>query len=241
MTAASKARGARGAVIDGGLRDTMQVLEQKFPVFHKYRTSNGTLSRCKIIAYQAPIKIGKVIIKPRDVIFGDIDGVVVIPRDIQGVIAAGGTPVEFSTIGPCDGMTNGHIGMRYVLPSRDIIVHSIELMAEANQVDGLVLLGGCDKIVPALLMAAARLDRPAILVNSGPNLPGKVSVANPLYQMYQDEHIHLSALDYGQGFVKSGALSAEELKRVEDTVCPGGERRTVAGRQGFRPGGRPID
>ncbi len=139
----------------------------------------------------------------------------------QGIIAAGGTPVEFSTIGPCDGMANGHIGMRYVLPSRDIIAHSIELMAEANQVDGLVLLGGCDKIVPALLMAAARLDLPAILVNSGPNLPGKVADDNPLFNMYGDNHIHLSALDFGQGYVKSGALSPEELKRVEDTVCPG--------------------
>lgn len=82
MTAASKARGARGAVIDGGLRDTMQVLEQKFPVFYKYRTSNGTLSRCKILSYQVPVKIGKVIIRPGDILFGDIDGVVVVPRNI---------------------------------------------------------------------------------------------------------------------------------------------------------------
>jgi 4-hydroxy-4-methyl-2-oxoglutarate aldolase len=82
MTAASKVRGAKGAVIDGGLRDTVQVLEQKFPVFYKYRTSNGSLSRCKITAYQVPIKIGKVIIKPGDIIFADIDGVVVVPRDI---------------------------------------------------------------------------------------------------------------------------------------------------------------
>ncbi len=82
MTAASKARGARGAVVDGGLRDTVQVLEQNFPVFYKYRTSNGSLSRCKITAYQVPIRIGKAIIKPGDILFGDIDGVVVVPRDI---------------------------------------------------------------------------------------------------------------------------------------------------------------
>lgn len=82
MTAASRSRGARGAVIDGGLRDTMQVLSQRFPVFHRYRSSNGTLSRCKITAYNVPVRIGKVLIYPGDVMFGDIDGVVVVPRDI---------------------------------------------------------------------------------------------------------------------------------------------------------------
>lgn len=82
MTAASRARGCRGAVIDGGLRDTMQVLEQGFAVFYKYRTSNGTLSRCRITAYNVPVKIGKVLVYPGDVLFGDIDGVVVVPRDI---------------------------------------------------------------------------------------------------------------------------------------------------------------
>jgi regulator of RNase E activity RraA len=82
MTAATKKHGARGAVIDGGLRDTRQVLAQQFPVFYRYRTSNGSLGRCKITAYQAPIQLGKVIIRPGDIIFGDIDGVVVVPRNI---------------------------------------------------------------------------------------------------------------------------------------------------------------
>jgi len=82
MTAASRARGARGAVIDGGLRDTMQVLAQNFPVFYRYRTSNGTLSRCKITGYNVPVKIGKVIIYPGDVLFCDIDGALVVPREI---------------------------------------------------------------------------------------------------------------------------------------------------------------
>jgi 4-hydroxy-4-methyl-2-oxoglutarate aldolase len=82
MTAVSKNRGARGAVIDGGLRDTHQVLEQNFPVFYKYRISNGTLARCRIIDYNIPVKIGNVIIYPGDIIFGDIDGVVVVPRKI---------------------------------------------------------------------------------------------------------------------------------------------------------------
>ena len=82
MTAASKKKGARGAVVEGGLRDTMQVLGQKFPVFYKYRTSNGTLSRCRITDYNVPVKIGKVIIYPGDIIFGDIDGVLVVPRNV---------------------------------------------------------------------------------------------------------------------------------------------------------------
>jgi regulator of RNase E activity RraA len=82
MTATVRGKGVRGAVIDGGLRDTMQVLAQNFPVFYKYRTSNGSLGRCLITAYQTIVKIGKVMIRPGDVIFGDIDGVVVIPRDI---------------------------------------------------------------------------------------------------------------------------------------------------------------
>ena len=82
MTAASRGKGARGAVVDGGLRDTVKVLEQKFPVFHKYRTANGTLSRCKITEYNVPVKIGKVLIYPGDVVFGDIDGVIVVPRKI---------------------------------------------------------------------------------------------------------------------------------------------------------------
>jgi dihydroxy-acid dehydratase len=78
----------------------------------------------------------------------------------EGIRAAGGTPVEFGVIGACDGIAEGHEGMRYILPTRDIIAHSIELMLQAHQYDGLVLLGSCDKIVPGMLMAAARLDLP---------------------------------------------------------------------------------
>ena len=82
MTAASVARGARGAVIDGGLRDTRQVLAQRFGVWYKYRTSNGSLGRCKIEAYNVPVLIGKVIVHPGDVIFADIDGALAVPREI---------------------------------------------------------------------------------------------------------------------------------------------------------------
>ncbi|MBN1181065.1 MAG: RraA family protein [Bacteroidales bacterium] len=83
MTASAIARGARGAVINGGLRDTMQVLEQKFPVFYRYRTSNGSLGRTKITGFNKPLRIGKSYIKPGDFVFGDVDGAVVIPRNIS--------------------------------------------------------------------------------------------------------------------------------------------------------------
>lgn len=82
MTATAIARKLRGAVIAGGIRDTKQILEQKFPVFYKYRTSNGSLGRCMITHYQVPVKIGKVTVRPGDIIFGDIDGVLCVPREI---------------------------------------------------------------------------------------------------------------------------------------------------------------
>ena len=82
MTATAKAKGIRGAVIAGGIRDTKQILEQDFPVFYRYRTSNGSLGRCMITHYQVPIKVGKVTIRPGDILFGDIDGVLCIPREI---------------------------------------------------------------------------------------------------------------------------------------------------------------
>ncbi len=82
MTATAIAKGLRGAVIAGGIRDTKQILEQEFPVFYKYRTSNGSLGRCLITHYQVPVKIGKVTVRPGDIIFGDIDGVLCVPREI---------------------------------------------------------------------------------------------------------------------------------------------------------------
>ncbi len=89
-----------------------------------------------------------------------------------GVRMAGGTPLQFHTIAICDGIAMGHRGMRYPLPSRDLIAASIEMMVEAHQLDGMVLIGSCDKIVPGMLMAAGYLNIPAILVNGGPMLPG---------------------------------------------------------------------
>ena len=82
MTATAITKKIRGAVIAGGIRDTKQILEQNFPVFYKYRTSNGSLGRCLITHYQVPVKIGKVTVRPGDIIFGDIDGVLCVPREI---------------------------------------------------------------------------------------------------------------------------------------------------------------
>ena len=82
MTATAKGKKVKAACIDGGIRDTHQILEADFPVFYKYRISNGSLGRCLITHYQVPILIGKVVIRPGDVVLGDIDGVLVVPRDI---------------------------------------------------------------------------------------------------------------------------------------------------------------
>ena len=86
----------------------------------------------------------------------------------QGVFQAGGTPVEFGLIAACDGIAQGHVGMHYILPTRELIANDVEVMVQAHQLDAVVLLGSCDKIVPGLLMAAARLDLPAIVVVGGP-------------------------------------------------------------------------
>ena len=90
-----------------------------------------------------------------------------------GVWMAGGTPLEFNTIGVCDGIAMGHPGMRYSLPSRELIADSVEVMASAHRFDGLVLIPNCDKIVPGMLMAAARINIPAIFVSGGPMMAGR--------------------------------------------------------------------
>jgi dihydroxy-acid dehydratase len=86
----------------------------------------------------------------------------------QGISQAGGTPVEFGVIAACDGIAQGHDGMHFILSTRDLIANDVEMMVRAHRLDGVVLLGSCDKIVPGMFMAAARLDLPAILVVGGP-------------------------------------------------------------------------
>lgn len=97
----------------------------------------------------------------------------------EGIISAGGTPFEFSTIAICDGLTIGHAGMCYPLPSRELIADSVEAMMQAHTLDAMVLVTGCDKITPGMMMAAARLDVPAIVVNGGPMLARRFSDERP--------------------------------------------------------------
>lgn len=128
-----------------------------------------------------------------------------------GVWGNGGTPVEFGVIGACDGIAEGHQGMRYILPTRDVIANSIELMVEAHRYDAIVLLGSCDKIVPGMLMAAARLDIPAILVNGGPMQGGPV-----IHNRKSDS----TSIIEGLGRLKKGEINNGELRKMEDVCAP---------------------
>lgn len=129
----------------------------------------------------------------------------------QGVLAAGGTPMEFPAIGICDGIAMGHEGMKYPLASRELIADSIEAVATAHGFDGLVLIPNCDKIVPGMLMAAARLNIPSVVISGGPMLAGR----------YQGKDISVSNLFEAAGRFEAGNLSAEELETLEASGCPG--------------------
>lgn len=128
-----------------------------------------------------------------------------------GIRMAGGTPFEFSTIGICDGITMGHVGMKYSLPSREVIADSIELMVQAHRMDAMVLIPTCDKIVPGHLMAAARLNIPSIVVTGGPMCPGVVG----------DRAVDLISLFEGVGELEKGTITEEALKELEDLACAG--------------------
>ncbi|NLW56276.1 MAG: dihydroxy-acid dehydratase [Firmicutes bacterium] len=128
-----------------------------------------------------------------------------------GIWTAGGVAFEFNTIAICDGIAQGHVGMRYVLPSRDQITDSIELVAEAEQLDGLVFLASCDKIEPAMLMAAARLNIPAIMVTGGPMLPG----------YFGGRELAIADLREVAGQWRRGEVTAEDFYEMECQVCPG--------------------
>lgn len=93
----------------------------------------------------------------------------------EGIQAAGGMPIEFGTIGACDGIAMGHEGMRYILPAREMIANDVEAMVQAHRLDGIVLLGSCDKIIPGMLIGAMRVNLPAIFINGGPSLPGHMA------------------------------------------------------------------
>jgi dihydroxy-acid dehydratase len=128
-----------------------------------------------------------------------------------GIRLAGGTPLEFSTIGVCDGLAMGHVGMKYSLASREIIADSVEIMAAAHRLDGLVVVPNCDKVVPGMLMAVLRLNIPAVAVSGGPMLAGK----------FQGKKADLITVFEGVGRVKAGSMTLEELAELEDRACPG--------------------
>ena len=129
----------------------------------------------------------------------------------NGIWEAGGVPRETGTICICDGLCQGHNGMRYPLPSRDLIADSIEMVVEAHHFDAMVLLAGCDKIIPGMLMAAARLDIPAIIVTGGPMLPGNVN-GNELFCS--------SELREFPGRVEKGEMTLEEMLEAEKITLP---------------------
>jgi len=129
----------------------------------------------------------------------------------EAVRAAGGVPFEFNTIGVDDGIAMGHLGMRYSLASRELIADSVETVAEAHRLDGLVCIPNCDKIVPGMLMAAARLNIPAIFVSGGPMKAGRTA---------DGEKIDLISVFEGVGGYQSGDISDEKLQELERLACP---------------------
>lgn len=127
-----------------------------------------------------------------------------------GVYEGGGIPLEFNVIGVCDGLAMNHEGMHYSLVSREVVADSVEIMAKAHALDGLVLIPNCDKIVPGMVMAAARLDIPAVVISGGPMLAGD----------HRGAKISLSQVFEGVGRYFKGDITAEELCEIEDNACP---------------------
>ena len=125
----------------------------------------------------------------------------------DGVLMNGGTPMEFNVIGVCDGLAMGHEGMKYSLCSRELIADSVECMVKTHRFDAIVFIPNCDKIVPGMLMSAARLNLPSIFVSGGP--------------MLSAEGADLNAVFEAVGGVKAGRINEAELFRIEETACPG--------------------
>ena len=128
-----------------------------------------------------------------------------------GIRMAGGTPIEVPAIGVCDGIAMGHIGMKYSLASRELIADSVETMTMAHAFDGLVLIPNCDKIVPGMIMAAVRMDIPALVCSGGPMMSGLVG----------GEETSLSKMFEAVGARKAGLIDDEKLLEFEENVCPG--------------------
>ena len=134
----------------------------------------------------------------------------------KGIVDAGGTPLEFNTIGVCDGIAMGHEGMRMSLPSRELIADSVEIMVDSHGFDAMVCLTTCDKIDPGMMMAAARLDIPAIFCLGGPMEPGR-----PEWGRFEGKTITVQEMFMVPALVKSGEMSKEEAAYLENICCAG--------------------
>ncbi|MFQ5988074.1 MAG: dihydroxy-acid dehydratase, partial [Dehalococcoidia bacterium] len=133
----------------------------------------------------------------------------------SGVRSAGGTPFEVNTIGVCDGIAMGHLGMKYSLPSRELIADSVEIVAQAHAFDALVFIPNCDKIVPGMLMAAVRLNIPSIFISGGPMLAGRFWSGDEL------RAVDFNTVFMAVGKVATGEMSEKELEELERVACPG--------------------
>lgn len=130
---------------------------------------------------------------------------------MDGILLAGGTPVAFETISICDNYAMGTPGMCYSLPSRDLIANSVESIAQAHGLDGIVLVASCDKIVPGMLMGALRVNIPAIMITGGPMMAGK----------YRGKRIELRSGAEAMGLLQAGKITEKEFYAFEDENCPG--------------------
>ncbi|WP_417081261.1 dihydroxy-acid dehydratase [Mobilibacterium timonense] len=128
-----------------------------------------------------------------------------------GIRMAGGTPIMVPAIGVCDGIAMGHVGMKYSLPSRELIADSVETMARAHAFDGLVLVPNCDKVVPGMLMGACRINIPTVLCSGGPMMSGHVN----------GEEVSLSKMFEAVGARKAGFIDDDQLRVYEENTCPG--------------------
>src|SRR4030042_305486 len=133
----------------------------------------------------------------------------------EGIRSRGGVPFEVNTIAVCDGIAMNHPGMKYSLPSRELIADSVEILAQAHAFDGLVFIPNCDKVIPGMLMAAVRLNLPSVFVSGGPMLAGKFLHRNAV------KSVDLITVFQGVGEVARGSMTRAELEELEMVACPG--------------------
>ncbi|MGL5380792.1 dihydroxy-acid dehydratase [Clostridium sp.] len=151
-----------------------------------------------------------VVTSQNDVIPGHVNLDKIVEAVKKGVLISGGTPLVFPTIGVCDGIAMGHEGMRYSLATRELIADTIECMTMAHGFDALVLIPNCDKIVPGMVMAALRLNIPAVIVSGGPMLAGK----------FKGQDVSLSTMFEAVGMFENGAMLEGDLCELENRACP---------------------